>query len=84
MRPNGDFRLNAEIKRDALLRTILPLAQGRTVYAFEDDVSALEMYRESGVRTFAAPGCWQQLDVHLGAARDHTALQSALDTYVLP
>lgn len=84
MRPKGDCRLNAEIKRDVLTQTILPLAQGRTVYAFEDDASALEMYRESGVRTFVAPGCWQQLHTHLGAEQDQAALRSALDNYVLP
>lgn len=83
MRPNGDFRLNAEIKRDTLTQTILPRAHGRALYAFEDDAQALQMYRESGVRSFAAPDCWDRLHSHLGTAHDPTALRSALDDFVL-
>lgn len=65
MRKTGDFRPNAEIKRDALTNDILPLRGERQVYAFEDDALALEMYQQEGVRTFAAPSCWPELHTRL-------------------
>jgi hypothetical protein len=65
MRKTGDFRLNAEIKRDALTNDILPLKEERQLYAFEDDALALEMYQQEGVRTLAAPTCWPELQTRL-------------------
>ena len=65
MRKTGDYRLNAEVKRDALNNDILPLKGERQLYAFEDDALALEMYQQEGVRTFAAPDCWPELHAHL-------------------
>ena len=65
MRQAQDLRSNADIKRDALIHHILPPADGRRVYAFEDDAAALDMYRRHGVRTFAAPACWPELHARL-------------------
>jgi hypothetical protein len=76
MRPNDDFRHNAEIKRDALTQFIQPLAGSRSLYAFEDDAGALAMYRETGVPTFPAPDCWGHLAAQLSEAQDEVAIQS--------
>ena len=65
MRQPQDSRSNAEIKRDALIHHLLPLADECRVYAFEDDAAALDMYRQHGVRTFAAPACWPELHTWL-------------------
>lgn len=83
MRPKGDFRLNAEVKRDVLTNSILPLAEGRQAYAFEDDAGSLQMYREAGVRPFTAPDCWEKL--HASLLDDHAPmeLQTVLDGFIL-
>jgi hypothetical protein len=83
MRPNGDFRLNAEVKRDALTNDILPLAEGRQAYAFEDDAGSLSMYQEAGVRPFAAPDCWEKLHPQLQGAHAPTAVRSILNEFIL-
>jgi hypothetical protein len=83
MRPNGDFRLNAEVKRDVLVNSILPLAAGRQTYAFEDDKGALQMYREAGVRPFTAPDCWEKLQASLLDDHAPTEMQTILDDFVL-
>ena len=83
MRSDGDFRQNAEVKRDALTHTILPLASGRHVYAFEDDAGSLRMYQELGVRPFAAPDCWEQLNAHIQDEHAPQVMRSVLDGFVL-
>jgi len=83
MRSDGDFRQNAEVKRDTLTNTILPLAGSRQVYAFEDDAGSLQMYQELGVRPFAAPDCWEKLSVHLQNDHAPQTMRSALDGFVL-
>ncbi len=78
MRKPNDFRPNAEIKREALMDDILPLRGGHHLYAFEDDASALEMYRERGVRTFAAPDCWPELHTRLRNNPEPASLQALM------
>jgi hypothetical protein len=78
MRPTGDFRLNAEVKRDNLARIILPLGEGHEPYAFDDDTGALAMYVQEGVRAFAAPTCWGQLRAQLQGEVDHALVRSVL------
>lgn len=78
MRPMGDFRTNAEVKRDILTEAILPLGGERQIYAFEDDVATLAMYQEAGVRAFAAPDCWTHLHAHLPEEADPATVQSLL------
>jgi hypothetical protein len=79
MRPPGDFRPNAEVKRDTLLHSILPLSGTRQLYAFEDDACALAMYQEAGVRAFAAPDCWVQLQAHLREEVDPATMRATLE-----
>lgn len=83
MRPDGDFRLNAEVKRDALTNAILPLAGSRQAYAFEDDAGSLQMYQELGVRSFAAPDCWEKLNAHIQDDHAPQVMRSVLDGFVL-
>ena len=83
MRPDGDFRLNAEVKRDTLTHAILPLAEGRQPYAFEDDVESLQMYQQSGVRPFAAPDCWEKLCTQLRVDQEPAKVRSLLDEFIL-
>jgi hypothetical protein len=83
MRPNGDFRLNADVKRDTLTNEILPLAAGRQAYAFEDDAGSLQMYQELGVRPFTAPDCWEKLRVHLRDDHEPETVRSFLNDFVL-
>ena len=78
MRKTNDFRPNAEIKRDTLIHNILPLRGGRQLYAFEDDAFALEMYRQQGVRTFAAPTCWPELHARLHNNPEPASLQALM------
>jgi hypothetical protein len=79
MRPVGDFRVNADVKRDILTNSILPLGEGRQPYAFEDDAGALAMYKEVGVKAFAAPDCWSQLRTQLSETLDPGSVQSILE-----
>lgn len=83
MRPDGDLRLNAEVKRDTLTNAILPLAEGRQVYAFEDDAESLHMYQQSGVRPFPAPDCWEKLHAHLRSDHEPAAVRSFLADFIL-
>jgi hypothetical protein len=83
MRPDSDFRQNAEVKRDALTNAILPLAGNRQAYAFEDDANSLQMYQELGVRPFAAPECWEKLSAHIQDDYAPQAVRSILDGFVL-
>jgi len=83
MRSPGDFRVNAAVKRDVLTQSILPLAEGRQAYAFEDDAGSLQMYQESGVRPFTAPDCWEKLSTHLREDHSPTVMRMILDDFVL-
>lgn len=83
MRSDGDFRQNADVKRDALTKAILPLAGSRQVYAFEDDANSLQMYQELGVRPFAAPDCWEKLNAHILDDHAPQTVRSVLDGFVL-
>ncbi len=83
MRSNGDFRVNAEVKRDALTRDIIPLAEGRELFAFEDDAGSLRMYEEAGVRPFAAPDCWEKLHPHVREDHHPAVMQAILKDFIL-
>ena len=83
MRPTGDFRLNADVKREVLTREIFPLAEGRQIFAFEDDAGSLQMYQESGVHPFVAPDCWEKLQPYVQEERHPADLQSILKDFIL-
>ncbi|MBI3757596.1 MAG: hypothetical protein HY267_06435 [Deltaproteobacteria bacterium] len=83
MRSAGDFRLNAEVKRDVLTREILPMAEGRPLFAFEDDAGSLQMYQEAGVRPFVAPDCWEKLHPHVREDHQPAVMQAILQDFVL-
>ena len=78
MRKTGDWRPNAEIKRDTLMNDILPLQGDRQLYAFEDDALALEMYQQERVRAFAAPTCWPELHAQLQDDAEPAAVQAVM------
>ena len=80
MRQPDDFRPNAEIKRDALQKDIVPCIGEKQVYAFEDDLNTVSMYQQSGVKTFTAPGCWEQLQPHIEET-EPAAIHSVLAAY---
>jgi hypothetical protein len=83
MRSTGDFRVNAEVKRDILTSAIRPLGEGRQPYAFDDDAGALAMYKQAGIRAFAAPDCWSQLCAQLRDDITPATLQSILEECLL-
>lgn len=83
MRSDGDFRQNADVKRDALTTAILPLAGSRQAYAFEDDAGSLEMYQELGVCSFAAPDCWEELSAKIQDEHEPQVMRTILEGFVL-
>jgi hypothetical protein len=65
MRAANDFRSTVEVKRDNLVRHVLPMCMERDVFAFDDNLSALRMYRDLGTTAFEAPACWKSLSAAL-------------------
>jgi hypothetical protein len=59
------------------------LADGRELFAFEDDAGSLQMYEESGVRPFAAPDCWAKLHPHVQEDHHPAAMQAILKDFFL-
>jgi hypothetical protein len=79
MRADGDCRHNEELKRDHLRGPIASMRDGdEPIYAFEDDLDAIRMYEEEGVRTFTAPACWPALLRNIARASDADSVRALM------
>jgi hypothetical protein len=70
MRAAYDFRPTVEVKRDNLTRQIMPFYRTEEMLAFEDNATSVQMYQQTGIRTFSAPECWIKLRDSLRAGMD--------------
>ena len=70
MRPTGDARPIAEVKRDMVNRLLAEVAAGKTlgplrpnepIVAFENNPLTRSIYEKGGIRFFLAPECWKEV-----------------------
>ncbi len=78
MRARGDFRRTVEVKREHFRTDILSGHEDETIYAFDDNRDAVNMYRQHGAISLLAPQCWNSLSALATTPRDVTELLQGL------